>query len=128
MAGGYVHNIDPIFADFAGVHLWWYGLGFALGFFHIHRNLLRDHLGLGLTRKDAWTLATLIALGALIGGRAVEIAFDEWIPSLCLRSGWAGWRRMVCFLEALRRPLYMLSSGRSHSWPSLTRWQFPPRF
>jgi hypothetical protein len=45
------------------VHLWWYGLGFALGFFHIHRNLLRGHPGLGLTRRDAWTLATLIALG-----------------------------------------------------------------
>jgi phosphatidylglycerol:prolipoprotein diacylglycerol transferase len=78
MAGGYVHNIDPVLADVGGVHLWWYGLGFAFGFFHIHRYLLRDHLRLGLTKKEAWTLATLIAVGSLIGGRALEIAFDEW--------------------------------------------------
>jgi len=32
MWGPYTHRIDPILLDVGGVHLWWYGLGFALGF------------------------------------------------------------------------------------------------
>jgi prolipoprotein diacylglyceryltransferase len=78
MSGGYVHNIDPVFADLAGVHLWWYGLGFALGFFEIQSYLLRHHLRLGLSKREVWALSTVIAIGVLAGGRAVEVAFDEW--------------------------------------------------
>jgi len=78
MAERYIHDIDPVLADVAGVHLWWYGLGFALGFLHIHRFLVRDRLRLGLSQRDAWSLSILIAAGVLVGGRAVEIAFDEW--------------------------------------------------
>ena len=29
MFGPYIHQIDPILFDVAGVHVWWYGLGFA---------------------------------------------------------------------------------------------------
>jgi len=75
---GYVHDIDPVLADLAGLHLWWYGLGFALGFLQIHRFLVRGRIGLGLSRRDAWTLSILIVAGGLVGGRTVEIAFDEW--------------------------------------------------
>jgi hypothetical protein len=32
MAGGWVHRIDPILGSIGGLHVWWYGLGFALGF------------------------------------------------------------------------------------------------
>ena len=78
MLGGYVHNIDPVLADIAGVHLWWYGLGFALGFFQIHRYLLRNRMRLGVSMREAWALSTFIGMGVLVGGRAVEIAFDEW--------------------------------------------------
>ena len=78
MAGGYVHNIDPVLADIAGVHLWWYGLGFALGFLQIHRFLIRDHIRLGLSRREVWTLSTLIGVGVLVGGRSIQVAFDEW--------------------------------------------------
>jgi phosphatidylglycerol:prolipoprotein diacylglycerol transferase len=78
MAGGYVHDIDPVIADLGGVHLWWYGLGFALGFLQIHRYLTADHARLGLSRREAWTLSILIVIGVLVGGRAIEIAFDEW--------------------------------------------------
>ena len=45
MPGGYVHDIDPVLpviGDVTGVYLWWYGLGFALGFSQIHRFLLSD--------------------------------------------------------------------------------------
>lgn len=78
MVFGYVHDIDPVLADVGGLHLWWYGLGFALGFLQIHRFLVRGRFGLGLSRTDAWTLSILIVAGVLLGGRAVEIAFDEW--------------------------------------------------
>jgi phosphatidylglycerol:prolipoprotein diacylglycerol transferase len=78
MSGRYVHDIDPVLADVGGVHVWWYGLGFALGFLHVLLFLLRHRAGLGLSRRDVFTLSTLFAIGVLAGGRAVEILFDEW--------------------------------------------------
>ena len=78
MGGRYVHDIDPVIADVAGVHVWWYGLGFALGFLHVLWFLMRHRASLGLSRRDVWTLATLFAAGVLAGGRAVQVAFDEW--------------------------------------------------
>jgi len=78
MPGRYIHDIDPVLADVAGVHLWWYGLGFALGFLHINRFLMRDRARLGLSQRDVWSLSILIAVGTLVGGRTIEIAFDEW--------------------------------------------------
>lgn len=73
-----VHHIDPVLADIGGVYLWWYGLGFALGFFQIHRFLLGDHVHLGLSKRDVWALSTLMAVCVLIGGRSIQVAFDEW--------------------------------------------------
>ncbi|MGE0360949.1 MAG: prolipoprotein diacylglyceryl transferase [Vicinamibacterales bacterium] len=78
MPGGYVHRLDPVLADVGGLHLWWYGAGFALGFLHLHRVVMREHARLGLSRRAAWSLSILMAVGVLVGGRAVQIAFDEW--------------------------------------------------
>lgn len=78
MWGPYVHRIDPIIVDAGGVHLWWYGLGFALGFLEIHVFLRHSHRRLGLSWRDVWSLSLFMAIGVLVGGRAVEIAFDEW--------------------------------------------------
>ena len=78
MFGPYVHQIDPILFDIAGVHLWWYGLGFALGFLELHLVLRRGHGGLHLSPREVWSLSLFMAIGVLVGGRAVEIAFDEW--------------------------------------------------
>lgn len=78
MFGPYVHQIDPILFDVAGVHLWWYGLGFALGFGEIHLFLTRGHERLQLSLREVWSLSLFMAVGVLVGGRAVEIAFDEW--------------------------------------------------
>ena len=78
MFGPYVHQIDPILFDIAGVHLWWYGLGFALGFLEIHLFLRRGHGRLRLSLREVWSLSLFMAIGVLVGGRAVEIAFDEW--------------------------------------------------
>ena len=41
MLGPYTHRIDPVLLDVGGVHLWWYGLGFALGFLELHLFLRR---------------------------------------------------------------------------------------
>jgi phosphatidylglycerol:prolipoprotein diacylglycerol transferase len=78
MLGPYVHAIDPIVADVGALHLWWYGLGFALGFLEIHLFLGRGRARLGLTQREAWSLSLFIVGGVLAGGRLVEISFDEW--------------------------------------------------
>ena len=78
MPHGYVHRLDPVLADLGGIYLWWYGAGFALGFYQLHRSVLRDHARLGLSRRAAWSLSILMTIGVLAGGRGVQIAFDEW--------------------------------------------------
>ena len=78
MLGPYTHRIDPILFDVGGVHLWWYGLGFALGFLELHLFLRRGHRELRLSPREVWSLSLCVAVGVLVGGRAVEIAFDEW--------------------------------------------------
>jgi phosphatidylglycerol:prolipoprotein diacylglycerol transferase len=78
MPQGYVHDIDPVIADLGGVHLWWYGLGFALGFLHLHLFLMRDRRRVQLSARDVWSLTLLITAGVLLGGRTIEVAFDEW--------------------------------------------------
>lgn len=78
MAGRYTHRIDPVLGEFAGVYMWWYGLGFALGFLQLHRYSMCARHELGFSRRDVWTLTLSLAVGVLAGGRLVEIAFDEW--------------------------------------------------
>ena len=78
MLGPYTHRIDPILLDVGGVHLWWYGLGFALGFFELHLFLRRGGGRLRLTPREVWSLSLYMTVGVLVGGRALEIAFDEW--------------------------------------------------
>jgi phosphatidylglycerol---prolipoprotein diacylglyceryl transferase len=74
----FVHRIDPILGSIAGVHLWWYGLSYTLGFLQIHLFLFRRRERLALTRRDVTTLSLCVALGVLLGGRSVEVLFDEW--------------------------------------------------
>ena len=78
MFGPYIHRIDPILFAIDGVYFWWYGLGFALGFLEIHLFLRRGHERLHLSLRDVWRLSLFMGIGVLIGGRGVEIAFDEW--------------------------------------------------
>ena len=58
--GPYTHQIDPILFDVAGVHLWWYGLGFALGFLHLHLSAQRYKQQLGLSDREVWSLSLFI--------------------------------------------------------------------
>jgi phosphatidylglycerol---prolipoprotein diacylglyceryl transferase len=78
MMGPYVHRIDPIIASVAGVHLWWYGLSYALGFLQMFLFAGRHRAQLGLTMAEVYTLTLTLAVCVLLGGRAVEVLFDEW--------------------------------------------------
>ena len=78
MVGPYVHQIDPILFEINGLYCWWYGLGFAVGFLELHLFLRRGHEQLHLSLREVWSLSLFMAIGVLVGGRAVEIAFDEW--------------------------------------------------
>lgn len=74
----FVHAIDPVIGTIFGVHLWWYGLSYALGFLNAHAFIRRRRGMLGLTRRSVYDLSLLLAGGVLISGRAVEIIFYEW--------------------------------------------------
>lgn len=74
----FVHDIDPVLVTIGGVHLWWYGLSYALGFASILRALLGMRERLALTRHDVFSLALYVCVGVLAGGRFVEVMFDEW--------------------------------------------------
>jgi len=78
IAGGFVHRIDPVLGEVAGVYLWWYGLSYTLGFFGTHLWLRRWRERLGLTLEEVYALCIYFALGVLLGGRAVEVVFYEW--------------------------------------------------
>jgi phosphatidylglycerol:prolipoprotein diacylglycerol transferase len=78
MLGPYVHRIDPVIGELAGVYFWWYGASYVLGFLGIHRWLRRHHARVGLTSREAYTLTLFFCLGVLAGGRAIEVLFDEW--------------------------------------------------
>jgi phosphatidylglycerol:prolipoprotein diacylglycerol transferase len=78
MLGPYVHRIDPVIADVGGLHFWWYGLSYALGFFQIYLFAKRHRHELSLTRSEVYTLTLMIGGGVLIGGRVIEVSFDEW--------------------------------------------------
>jgi phosphatidylglycerol---prolipoprotein diacylglyceryl transferase len=69
----YVHRIDPIIASVGGVHLWWYGLSYTLGFGEAFLYLRRK-----LPPRSVYNLCILMFAGVLLGGRAVEVIFYEW--------------------------------------------------
>lgn len=74
----YVHAIDPIVFTLRGVHVWWYGCGFALGFWQLHRFIQAHRPALALDRRDAFALSLFVIAGVLAGGRTIEVLFDEW--------------------------------------------------
>lgn len=76
--GPYVHRIDPILGTVLGVHLWWYGLSYTLGFLNAHLYVRKRRAAMGLSMKSVYSLSLLLAAGVLLGGRFVEVAFYEW--------------------------------------------------
>lgn len=78
MAGPFVHSIDPIIGSVAGVHLWWYGSAFSLGFLTIFLAVRQQRHALHFTMRMVYDLSILAAVGVLLGGRFIEVAFYEW--------------------------------------------------
>jgi phosphatidylglycerol:prolipoprotein diacylglycerol transferase len=78
MYGPFVHRIDPVFAEIAGLYLWFYGLSYSLGFLSIFLWFKRVRRRLGLTIEAVYNLAIYLAVGVLAGGRLVEVFFYEW--------------------------------------------------
>jgi len=78
MFGPFVHDIDPIFGEIGGFYLWWYGasytFGFLAGFLWLHAN----RTALDFDNDTVYKLIIYIAIGVLVGGRAVEVIFYEW--------------------------------------------------
>jgi phosphatidylglycerol:prolipoprotein diacylglycerol transferase len=77
MLGPCVHHIDPIITSAFGVHLWWYGLSYSLGFLNAWVFLRRNRGRLGLSLRAVYDLTLLLAVGVLVGGRAL-VVFNEW--------------------------------------------------
>ena len=81
MPGPFVHHIDPVLpvvGRIGGVYLWWYGLSYTFGFLQVLRYVRSHRHTLGLSRRDAYALALGFSGGVLAGGRALQVAFDEW--------------------------------------------------
>jgi len=75
--GPYLHHIDPIIATVAGVHLWWYGLSYTLGFLNAGWFINRRRAELGLSKQAALDLTLLLAVGVLVGGRLVTVFHER---------------------------------------------------
>lgn len=78
LLGPYVHRIDPIIVSVFGVHLWWYGLSYSLGFLNILLWLKRRRAELALSPRSVYALTLWVTAGVLAGGRFVEVVFYEW--------------------------------------------------
>jgi len=78
LIGPYVHKIDPILFTVAGVHLWWYGLSYSLGFLDVFWFSRRVRDQLRLTTRMVYHLAILVCAGVLVGGRVIEVLCYEW--------------------------------------------------
>jgi phosphatidylglycerol---prolipoprotein diacylglyceryl transferase len=78
VSGGFVHDIDPIIGTVGGLHLWWYGFIYVVGFLFLHVWLIRGRGRTGLSIGEIHSLSLLFAFGVLVCGRLVEVFFYEW--------------------------------------------------
>jgi phosphatidylglycerol:prolipoprotein diacylglycerol transferase len=74
----FVHQIDPVLLDAGVVYFWWYGLSYSLGFLNIWWYLRRHRRAIGLAAGEVDVLTGFFCAGVLLGGRFIEVAFDEW--------------------------------------------------
>jgi phosphatidylglycerol:prolipoprotein diacylglycerol transferase len=75
---GLVHDIDPVIGSIGGIHFWWYGLSYSLGFLNAHLFLRRTREALGLSLRTVYDLTLFLAAGTLVGGRALVVFNNEW--------------------------------------------------
>lgn len=78
MIGPFIHRIDPVIAQPAGICLWWYGLSYATGFLSLRWWLRRGRERIELSMLEVDGLTLYLVAGVLLGGRLVEVFFYEW--------------------------------------------------
>jgi len=78
IVGPYVHHIDPVIGTIFGVHLWWYGLSYTLGFLNAYLFIKHRRQQLSFSMQSVYSLSLLLSGGVLLGGRFVEVVFYEW--------------------------------------------------
>jgi phosphatidylglycerol:prolipoprotein diacylglycerol transferase len=78
MPGPFIHNIDPVIGQILGMYLWWYGLTYTLGFLAVFHWLRTTRAFLDMNMPQVYSLSIMLASGALIGARLVEVFFYEW--------------------------------------------------
>ena len=118
----WVHQIDPVIGTVAGVHLWWYGLSFTLGFLNAHRHFMRRRRALGLSVRSVYRLTIWLSLGVLLGGRSLVVFYERayflehpaLVPAVWM-GGMAthglilgGLAAVTAFCARERRPLLMM--------------------
>ena len=120
--GPWVHDIDPIIGTVFGIHLWWYGLSYSLGFLNAHISFMRRRAELGLSKREVYELSLLLSAGVLAGGRLLvvhnERAFYQdhlglipavWIGGMAthglILGGLAG---VVIFCLLRRKPMLVM--------------------
>lgn len=87
LAGGFVHDIDPVLVSLGSLRTYWYGLAYAAGFVGVLIWFARHRQRLGMTRIEVYELGIAIVVGVLVCGRAFEIVVYEW----AFYRGHLGW-------------------------------------
>jgi phosphatidylglycerol:prolipoprotein diacylglycerol transferase len=122
ISGPWVHHIDPIIGTVLGVHLWWYGLSYSLGFVNAHLSFTRRRTELGLSKREVYELSLLLAIGVLAGGRLLVVYYERafyrdnltlvpavWLGGMATHGlvlgGFAG---VVTFCLLRRKPLLVM--------------------
>ncbi len=78
MIDPFIHNIDPVIVTISGVHIWWYGLSFTLGFLNVYFFLRRNRGRIGISLASVYDLTLFLAIGIMLGGRALVGINNEW--------------------------------------------------
>jgi len=77
MSGHFVHHFDLEIGRVFGLPVYWYGAVYTVGFLGIFLWLWFRRPRLGWSRNDVFAFSVYIAIGALLGGRAFDIAVYE---------------------------------------------------
>ena len=77
MGGPFVHHVDPVIGTLFGVHFWWYGLSYSLGFLNLFLYLRRHARELGLSLRSVYNVTICLAIGILVVGR-LFVVYYEW--------------------------------------------------
>jgi phosphatidylglycerol:prolipoprotein diacylglycerol transferase len=78
MPVGFIHDFDPAIAQVFGLHLYWYGAVYTVGFLGIFGWFVLRRAHLGLSMADVLDLSIALALGVLLGGRIFDILVYEF--------------------------------------------------